>query len=338
MDKNPSNWKRRDFLNLIGLAGIGGASGIGFIPRSTIENSEESIKNKPLTTTFHKEEKFTFHIFSKHLHFLDYGGMSEAAAEAGFDGVDLTVRPEGHVYPERVKEDLSKAVDAIKKAGLQNLMMTTSVRDASDKIQIETLKTARELGFRYYRTDWLWYDNKILLNENLRIFGNQLADLAKLNQELDIIGDYQNHAGAAVLGASLWDVGMLLNNINNPFLGCQYDIRHATVEGGLSWPLDMEHISPHIHSLIVKDFKWEKIKSKWEVVNTPIGEGMVDFRAYFSMLKRFKIVAPISVHYEYEMPEHNAAFSNSQKKKETIKVMRKDLVTLQKYMKEAGLN
>ena len=57
------------------------------------------------------------HIFSKHLQFLDHKDMAEAAAEIGFDGVDLTVRPKGHVLPDQVEDSLPKAVEFIRKNG-----------------------------------------------------------------------------------------------------------------------------------------------------------------------------------------------------------------------------
>jgi len=45
-------------------------------------------------------------VFSKHLQWLDFREMASAAREIGFDGIDLTVRPGGHVDPARVVEDL----------------------------------------------------------------------------------------------------------------------------------------------------------------------------------------------------------------------------------------
>ena len=61
------------------------------------------------------DQPLKIYIFSKHLQFLNYQDMAEAAAEMGFDGIDLTVRPKGHVLPERVETDLPKAVEAMKK-------------------------------------------------------------------------------------------------------------------------------------------------------------------------------------------------------------------------------
>jgi L-ribulose-5-phosphate 3-epimerase len=49
-----------------------------------------------------KQAAHPVYIFSKHLQFLGYEDMAQAAAEIGFDGIDLTVRPGGHVPPETV--------------------------------------------------------------------------------------------------------------------------------------------------------------------------------------------------------------------------------------------
>ena len=94
---------------------------------------------------------FSINIFSKNLHWLDYSGMAAAAAEMGFEGIDLTVRPAGHVLPERVAEDLPKAVEAVKKAGLNVFMITTAINNADDAHTEAILKTAHALGISYYR-------------------------------------------------------------------------------------------------------------------------------------------------------------------------------------------
>ena len=86
-------------------------------------------------------------LFSKHLQFLDYSEMAEAAAEMGFDGLDLTVRPKGHVLPERVADDLPKLVTAMKKFGINPGLLTTDVWDVNDPEQTKVLETASTLGF-----------------------------------------------------------------------------------------------------------------------------------------------------------------------------------------------
>lgn len=332
--------KRRDFLEWLAVAGIGGVSGLNFkLPLREGKIAKEAILSKGQPVNPSQIEKISFHVFSKHLQFLEYEAMAKAAAEIGFDGVDLSVRPGGHVLPENVVVDLPKAVAAIRKQGLAATMMTTAVSDANDGTHKKVLQVASHLGLSHYRTDWLWYDEQKGIKENLANFRQILGALGKMNQELNIIGDYQNHAGFSghPLGGPLWDLAHVLDEINNPFMGCQYDIRHATVEGATSWPLGLKRILPHIHSLVVKDFKWDKIDGQWKIINTPIGEGMVDFPKFFALLKEHNISAPVSVHFEYEMPEHQEGISEEQRRLQTIRQMQKDLNALKAYKKEAGL-
>jgi L-ribulose-5-phosphate 3-epimerase len=238
-------------------------------------------------------------VFSKHLQFLDYPEMAQRAKEIGFDGIDLTVRPNGHVLPERVKTDLPKAVEAIKKAGLQPLMMTTAVEDAKGTDET-VLRTAAEQGIKYYRMNWYRYNEQESMPATLDKFQKQVAALSQLNGKLGLIGCYQNHAGK-LIGASVWELYQLLQKANTEHMGLQYDIRHATVEGGMSWENGLRLLHDNIKVLAIKDFVWAKEKGKYVVKNVPLGEGMVDFATYFRLLKQYNVNVPISMHYEYDL-------------------------------------
>src|SRR6476659_8458860 len=162
-------------------------------------------------------DRLKIHIFSKHLQFLNYQDLAEAAAEMGFDGIDLTVRPKGHVLPERVESDMPKAVEAMRKVGLIPLLMT-----------------AVALGIQYYRMNWFAYPEGKSIPESLLYFQQKIKDLSYLNKELGLTGCYQNHAGNEV-GSAIWELWELLKEADKQYMGLQYDIRHAVVEGGLSW-------------------------------------------------------------------------------------------------------
>ena len=252
------------------------------------------------------------HIFSKHLQFLNYADMADAAAHMGFQGVDLTVRPDGHVKPERVEEELPRAVDALKKAGLSPNLMTTTVGNATNPTDSRVLQTAAKLGFRMYRMKWYQYDPAQSIPEAIAGFGRQLRDLGELNKALNLTGCYQNHAGLLV-GSSVWELWEMLRTADPGHMGVQYDIRHATVEGGQSWPNGLRLLQPHIKSIAIKDFRWEKktsgtMSGQWVVQDVPLGEGMVDVKTYFSFLKQSGLRVPISLHIEYPVggAEHGA--------------------------------
>jgi sugar phosphate isomerase/epimerase len=286
----------------------------------------------PLTSP---TDSISVHLFSKHLQFLDYEGMSEAAADMGFDGLDLTVRPNGHVEPNRVTDDLPEAVEAMQKFGLRPEMMTTDVVDPADALSKTVLETAAELGFKHYRTGWLTYPENKSIPESMAAYVQLFSSLETLNKELGLVGAYQNHAGNHV-GAPIWDTYEILKGTNSEFIGAQYDIRHAVVEGGSSWELGLRLIKDYIRTIAIKDFKWGQVDGQWKPINVPLGEGMVDFDQYFSVLKKFGINVPVSLHLEYELggAEHGAS-SITIDEKEVFGRMKKDLEFLREAWEKA---
>lgn len=275
------------------------------------------------------------HVFSKHLQFLNYNDMADAAARIGFDGVDLTVRPKGHVLPERVADDLPKAVEAIRRSGLSHTMMTTAVEDASKSTDKKVLETASNLGIDFYRMNWLRYPEGKTIPEAVVQFQQTIKDLGQLNKKLGIVGCYQNHSGN-LAGASLWELWDMLQKADQEHMGVQYDIRHAVVEGGLSWKNGLRLIQPYVKILAIKDFVWEKRNGSYAVKNVPLGEGMVDFKTYFTLLKEHNINVPVSLHYEYPLggAEHGGTDINIDKKV-IFDAMKRDLQWLHNTWNEA---
>lgn len=251
--------------------------------------------------------------------------MADAAAEIGFDGVDLSVRPNGHVLPEQVENDLPKAVEALGKAGLAPLMMTTAVHDPDSQVDQGVLETASKLGFQYYRMNYFRYLEGKSIPESIEHFQKIAKNLGQLNKTLGLTGCYQNHAGN-YMGASIWELWELLKNADSQYMGAQYDIRHAVVEGGLSWQNGLRLIQPYAKTLAIKDFKWELNNGKWQAQNTPIGEGMVDFKSYFQLLKEYKLEVPVSLHLEYPIGgAEKGATKLTNDKKIVFNAMKKDL-------------
>lgn len=312
MESEKCNSSRRNFIRKSILAG-------SFIPFA-------AGATRFATDATHKQAvDLKVHVFSKHLQFLNYNDMAEAAAEIGFDGVDLTVRPKGHVLPERVADDLPKAVEAIRKAGLAHTMMTTAVQDATNVIDRKLLETAAKLKIEYYRMNWLRYPENKSIPEAVVEFQQTIKDLGQLNKKLGITGCYQNHSGN-LAGASIWELWDMINKADRQHVGVQYDIRHAVVEGGLSWKNGLKLIQPHIKILAIKDFVWARKNNGYVVENVPLGEGMVDFKSYFALLKQYNINVPVSLHYEYPLggAEHGGT-EISVDKKVVFDAMKRDL-------------
>ena len=325
MSKPPASpTTRRQFLAQATAAGVGlPLVGWPRPGRTSVEKERARRAERPLC------------VFSKHLQFLGYEAMAEAAAEIGFDGVDLTVRPGGHVLPENAEEDLPKAVAAVKAAGLAVPMMTTRITDPADPLTEPVLRVASEQGIEAYRMGYLSYQDDLGVAESLEALRPQMEGLAAMNATYGLHGAYQNHAGTRV-GGPVWDLWLLLEGLDPEHVGCQYDVRHATVEGGTAWPLSFKLLHPFVKTTVIKDFKWaEGDDGRWHVQNVPLGEGMVDFAAYFDMVKEYGIEGPISVHFEYRLAEEGA--SEEEERAQTVAAMRRDLETLRSMLAEAGL-
>jgi len=310
--------ERRNFISTTGLS----AAGITLAGNGMAIPAAKSPK-RPLCA------------FTKCLQFLNFDQIAGVLARLEFDGADITVRPDGQIEPANVKAELPKAVKTLQKAGIAVPLMVTAVTDAADPLSIETLKVAADAGITHYRMGWLAYDFKKTIQQNLDGYKGSFEKLAKLNEKLGIHGGYQNHSGLHV-GAPVWDLYDLVKEVDPKYLGVQYDIRHATTEGGYCWLLGMKRVAPWIRSICIKDFVWGKdAKGAWKHQNVLLGEGMVNFNEFFKEYATLKVEAPVSIHFEYDLGGAESGKKTTTMDPEKIyAMMKKDLDWLRASMKK----
>ena len=281
------NFKRRTFIKT-GLVAVAGVTAISSL---AVAWQQPTVLESKVC------------VFSKCLQFLNYRQMAEKIVELGFDGVDLTVRKNGHVLPENAKEGLPAAANELQKVGKSIQMIATDIVDPNDQITEDILSTASSLGIKYYRLGRFIYNRSKSIFQNLNDYKQTLDKLEKLSRRYKMHACIQNHSGPFnMVGAPVWDLHYLLKDIDPEFIGIQYDIMHATAEGGYSWHLGLELMAPWIKTIDIKDFIWERDKSgKWKTKIVPLGEGMVDFSKFVNDIKRLKIKAEYSIHFEYDL-------------------------------------
>lgn len=280
-------------------------------------------------------------IFSKHLQWLSIGDAAALAGEIGFDGVDITVRDGGHVEPARVEDDLPRAVEAVRRAGLEVPMITAGIVDARSEHAEAILRTAAALNIRRYRWGGLALDSHRSIPEQIAGDRGPVRELAALNQHYGVCAMYHTHSGAGVLGASIWDLYLLLKDMDSTAVGINFDIGHATVEGGLGgWRNSTSLSAPLMRGVALKDFYWAKdAKGVWAPRWCPIGEGMVNFVEFFGYLRQAGFTGPFQLHFEY--PEMAGANSGSRSirisRQQFITLARHDLNAMRERMRQAGL-
>lgn len=271
---------RRDFVKAVAGAVAIGVGGI--VPAA------ESVPGK---------NRFPIIAFSKAFQMLSYEQTADLVAEVGWDGIECPVRAKGQVEPERVEEDLPRLVEIMKKRQREVAIITTDVREVTP-LNEKVLRTAAKLGIRKYRLAHWKYTKAKSLTDQLKELQASYRDLAALNGELGIQAGYQNHSGGDYIGAAIWDVYSVLKEFDPRQIAMHFDIGHATLDGGTSWPIQARLVQPILGAVYIKDFFWEKGERGWQAKWCPLGQGMVR-KSFLDELKRSSYAGPISQHHEY---------------------------------------
>ncbi len=301
-------------------------------------------------------EKLKICVFSKHLQWTNVAEAAAIARDIGFDGVDLTVRAGGHVLPERVETDLPAAVEAVRRAGLTVPMISTEITSVQTPHVEAMLKTASQLGIRQYRWGGLTYPANQGIGERLNELKPQTKALAELNQEHQICGMYHTHSGPGLVGAPIWDLWTLFQGLDPRWIGVNYDIGHATVEGGYGGWIDSSRlVKNQMRGIALKDFTWQQNKGKnihhdpfdkslgvedaWVPHWCPMGEGMVNFSGFFAIVKANGFSGPVQLHFEYSGlgGAENGDKTLTIPRQELIAAMRRDLTYTRRVMRDQQL-
>jgi hypothetical protein len=142
-----------------------------------------------------------------------------------------------------------------------------------DEPHIEsTLRAAKKLGIQRYRHRGFSYVAGKPIKQQVADFRSQAKAFAAMNKEIGVTALYQNHAGANAVGAAIWDIDTILDDIDPTQFGVALDTRHLVVELGRAWPTGIRLIAPRVQSLYVKSFRWDRDKT----IETPLSQGIID--------------------------------------------------------------
>ena len=251
---------------------------------------------------------------------------------------------------------LPAAVEAVRRAGLTVPMISTEITSVQTPHAEAMLKTASQLGIRQYRWGGLTYPANQGIAERLNELKPQTKALAELNQEHEICGMYHTHSGPGLVGAPIWDLWTLFQDLDPRWIAVNYDIGHATVEGGYGgWIASSRLVKNQMRGIALKDFTWQQNKGKnihrdpfdkslgvedaWVPHWCPMGEGMVNFPGFFAIVKANGFSGPVQLHFEYSGlgGAENGNKTLTIPKQELIAAMRRDLTYTRRVMRDQQL-
>ena len=247
-------------------------------------------------------------VFSKMLQEKSITELIELAQKHGYDGYDLAVRPGHPVNPDNAAEALPEAQAQMEQAGLQIGMVTGNFDLlTADHPLAEPLLAAmdsadvRLLKLGYFRFEPQTMDYWEQVDSVRRAF----AAWEKLASIYNVKICYHTHSHYC-MGLNAAALMHLLRDFNPAYLGAYLDPGHFAVDGE---PFDfgLAMAREHLSILSVKDVLIQRVaknghgaaKALW----VPAGEGIVDWTAIFTELRRIEYDSFLSIHCEYDVDE-----------------------------------
>jgi hypothetical protein len=222
-----------------------------------------------------------------------------------------------------VLNEIPKMVEAYRNEKLEVVTLTTDLVEVSREARTEEiLRTAQKSGVKRFRMGWYRYDNTKPIWPQLDSFRSKFHDLITLAKEIGIQPIYQNHSGAKMAGAGIWDIALLMKDYPVSDVAWAFDMMHAKVEGGLSWPTEFALASDRLGVVQFKNYVWENHATR----SVSLASGLVN-KESVDVLKKRGYVGPCLIHIEYlkgdiKQPDFLA---------NVIKASKDDLVTLQNW-------
>ena len=221
-------------------------------------------------------------LFSKALAKVGYTDLGEIVKQLGFDGVDLTVRPGGHVEPRLSNVDLVRAFESIAGAGLECPIITTGLTSPMDPGALAVLAISGRTSIPLFRVgEW---------RASTPLYRREIGGLLSIGSRYDIAMALHNYTGENA-GETDWNVAETLAGFDAKWAGAYFDPIHH----GEKWPGALKPLLPRLRSVAVKDFKLGETGA----VPCPLGEGAMDLGRLFAVLAEAGFAGPLSLRVEY---------------------------------------
>jgi sugar phosphate isomerase/epimerase len=221
-------------------------------------------------------------LFSGSVQGLEYSELPLIAKQLGFDGVDLTVRPGGHVEPRLSNVDLVRAIEEVRGPGLEVPVITTALTTPFDPTVLPVVAIAGHTQVNLFIAGFFRARNP---NYKRDIGG--LISVASRYGMATAIHNYTSEDA----GETDWDAVELVAQFDPKWACLYFDPIHA----GARWEQELRRNLPRVRALALKDFQMVDGVAK----PCPLGQGIVDWPKFFGILAQAKYYGPLSLRMNY---------------------------------------
>ena len=316
--------------------------------------------------------KLKIDAYSRHLQWLrDPNQIAEAVLEMGFEGLDVTVRPyPGHVDPAKVRTELPRFVETIRRNGLQVVQIACPINDADTPHAEAIIDTAASLGIHHYWGGNWQYDQSGPPMAQLDALKPRVERLVALNRKYNANFMSHTRSGPTTVGNAIWDALYLMSDFDPRHVSLHWDSGHSSLAGANNtWALNLRAAGPYVGGISIKDQLLEPNTgtaseggpqpgaapgaagsgpggagqrggppNPWRVKYVPLGMGYVNLPLLAQVLREINFSGPVELHAEYPLGGAESARDQiTLPRAEVLGAMRRDRLTLKAAFEPAGL-
>jgi len=246
-------------------------------------------------------------LFTDNLADLSIAEVCRGAKQAGFDGLDLTLRPGGHVPPENAEMGLAAARQAAEAEGIDIPMASTAVSEAESPHAEEVFASAAHYGVRRLKLGYWPYQPFGTLARQLDDARAKLASVVRLGRKYGVLPCVHVHSGRILAngGPMLY---LILKDFAPDEAAAYVDPMHMTLEGGgAGWEMGLDLLAPWIGLVGLKNFRWlgegvrdERGQMRYNWQYTPLADGAAPLPEFMDYLRQIDYDGVVSLHSEYK--------------------------------------
>ncbi|MDZ4286676.1 MAG: TIM barrel protein, partial [Prosthecobacter sp.] len=245
-----------------------------------------------------------FVLFTDNLADLSVRDACRGAKQAGFDGLDLTLRPGGHVLPKDAATGLAAAHEIADAERFAIPMVSTAVV-AADEPFAESVIAAVHDRIRDFKLGYWRYQPFGSLTKQLDEARRKLESIVRLGVRYHTRPCVHIHSGPILSNGPF--SYLLLKDYSPAEVGAYVDPMHMCLEGGLSgWEMTLDALAPWVALVGVKNYLMQPAdrdefgQQRFKVSYVPLADGTAPLPQFFRRLKEIGYDGVVSLHSEYK--------------------------------------
>jgi L-ribulose-5-phosphate 3-epimerase len=244
-----------------------------------------------------------FVLFTDDIKDLNIREACRGAKAAGFDGLDLTVRPGGHVLPENVKQGLPEAYEIADQEHFAIPMISTGI-NAADSPHAQEIIEIAHFSISAFKLGYWRYEPFGTIRKQFDEARRKLEGIVRITDRYHLKPCIHVHSGPLLSNTPL--IYELLKDYSPDQVGAYVDTMHMVLEGGKSgWEITLDLVAPWISLVAVKNFVIQPTKrdefgqQRYEHKICPVADGIAPIPQFFQRLKQVGYDGIVSFSSEY---------------------------------------